>query len=224
MTELNSRAFSDSLYYERCSCLALLARLKNAKTPDLQGNGPEGVRHNTVVAAVYGRNNNDHVTAFDECSFRAIEYSKRWNTTVETCCWGNGGYVENGTTCRKPWYGNKIILQNTILIIFFEKIRNMSFVFYCLFGASRLSHLEAVLSSFRFRVVQKMSNFYWEFFEKFNLDRILFIFIHSLVMSFHIKSGPSVILRALRPKYSCGKTKIKGNVTFTILMKKLMDF
>ena len=63
MTELNSRAFSDSLYYERCSCLALLARLKNAKTPDLEGNGPEGVRHNTVMAAVFGRNNNDHVTA-----------------------------------------------------------------------------------------------------------------------------------------------------------------
>ena len=73
---------------------------------------------------VYGGNNNDHVTAFDECSLRAIEYSKRWNTTVETCCWGNGGYVENGTTCRKPWYGNKIILQNTISIIFVEKIRN----------------------------------------------------------------------------------------------------
>ena len=86
-------------------------------------------------------------------------------------------------------------------------------MFYCLFGASRLSHLEAVLSSFRFKVVQKLSHFYCEFFEKFNLDRILFIFIHSLVMSFHIESGPPVILRAL----SCGKTKIKGNVTFTIL-------
>lgn len=86
-------------------------------------------------------------------------------------------------------------------------------MFCCLFGASRLSHLEAVLSSFRFKVVQKLSHFYCEFFEKFNLDRILFIFIHSLVMSFHIESGPPVILRAL----SCGKTKIKGNVTFTIL-------
>ena len=86
-------------------------------------------------------------------------------------------------------------------------------MFCCLFGASRLSHLEAVLSSFRFKVVQKLSHFYCEFFEKFNLDRILFIFIHSLVMSFHIESGSPVILRAL----SCGKTKIKGNVTFTIL-------
>ena len=86
-------------------------------------------------------------------------------------------------------------------------------MFCCLFGASRLSHLEAVLSSFRFKVVQKLSHFYCEFFEKFNLGRILFIFIHSLVMSFHIESGPPVILRAL----SCGKTKIKGNVTFTIL-------
>ena len=86
-------------------------------------------------------------------------------------------------------------------------------MFCCLFGASRLGHLEAVLSSFRFKVVQKLSHFYCEFFEKFNLDRILFIFIHSLVMSFHIESGPPVILRAL----SCGKTKIKGNVTFTIL-------
>lgn len=86
-------------------------------------------------------------------------------------------------------------------------------MFCCLFGASRLSHLEAVLSSFRFKVVQKLSHFYCEFFEKFNLDRILFIFIHSLVMSFHIESGPPVILRAL----SCGKTKVKGNVTFTIL-------
>ena len=86
-------------------------------------------------------------------------------------------------------------------------------MFCCLFGASRLSHLEAVLSSFRFKVVQKLSHFYCEFFEKFNLDRILSIFIHSLVMSFHIESGPPVILRAL----SCGKTKIKGNVTFTIL-------
>ena len=86
-------------------------------------------------------------------------------------------------------------------------------MFCCLFGASRLSHLEAVLSSFRFKVVQKLSHFYCEFFEKFNLGRILLIFIHSLVMSFHIESGPPVILRAL----SCGKTKIKGNVTFTIL-------
>ena len=86
-------------------------------------------------------------------------------------------------------------------------------MFCCLFGASRLSHLEAVLSSFSFKVVQKLSHFYCEFFEKFNLDRILFILIHSLVMSFHIESGPPVILRAL----SCGKTKIKGNVTFTIL-------
>ena len=50
------------------------------------------------------------MTAFDECSFRAIEQSKRSNTTLETCCWGNGGYVENGTTRRKPWYGNKITL------------------------------------------------------------------------------------------------------------------
>ena len=97
-------------------------------------------------------------------------------------------------------------------------------MFCCLFGASRLSHLEAVLSSFRFKVVQKLSHFYCEFFEKFNLDRSLFIFIHSLVMSFHIESGPPVILRAIRPKYSCGKTKIKGNVTFAILMKRLMDF